>query len=248
MGELSSDLFRVIAVMVGAAIVGKSPGSIMRVETLCEGRWLASSTFCELPVGKRVAICMLLFTAVMLSDLVLAALRVATRAAVVATRAAVAAPRAIGAFASAAFHDAVAEWVARRALRERRARRAHYAAFAERERVKAKAEAERQRARGKPPKPKARKASAARPRAPKAKAEPAAKPAESEKLDVVPEVVPAEPAGVSYVSPDAVWKSNLQPDFNVSVCDGFDASSSSMLRELDESNRFVQKSAESASM
>ncbi|EGB06379.1 hypothetical protein AURANDRAFT_65744 [Aureococcus anophagefferens] len=137
----------------------------------------------------------------MLSDLVLAALRVATRAAVVATRAAVAAPRAIGAFASAAFHDAVAEWVARRALRERRARRAHYAAFAERERVKAKAEAERQRARGKPPPPKARKASAARPRAPKAKAEPAAKPADSEKLDVVPEVVPAEPAGVSYVSP-----------------------------------------------
>ncbi|KAH8093432.1 hypothetical protein JL720_4566 [Aureococcus anophagefferens] len=58
----------------------------MRVETLCEGQWLASSTFCELPVGKRVAICMLLFTAVMLSDLVLAALRVATRAAVVATR------------------------------------------------------------------------------------------------------------------------------------------------------------------
>ena len=202
-----ADLFRVIAVMVGAAIVGSSPGSIMRVETLCEGRWLASSTFCELPVGKRVAICMLLFTAVMLSDLVLAALRVATRAAVVATRAAVAAPRAIGAFASAAFHDAVAEWVARQALRERRARRAHYAAFAERERVKAKAEAERQRARGKPPKPpkqppKTRKASAARPRAPKVKAEPAAKPAESEKLDVVPEVVPAEPAGVSYVSPD----------------------------------------------
>ena len=201
------NLFRVIAVMVGAAIVGASPGSIMRVETLCEGRWLASSTFCELPVGKRVAICMLLFTAVMLSDLVLAALRVATRAAVVATRAAVAAPRAIGALSSAAFHDAVAEWVARRALRERRARRAHYAAFAERERVKAKAEAERQRARGKPPKPpkqppKTRKASAARPRAPKVKAEPAAKPAESEKLDVVPEVVPAEPAGVSYVSPD----------------------------------------------
>ena len=46
----------------------------------------------------------------------------------------------------------------------------------------------------------------------------------------------------------AVWKSNLQPDFNVSVCDGFDASSSSMLRELAESNRFVQKSAESTSI
>jgi hypothetical protein len=45
-----------------------------------------------------------------------------------------------------------------------------------------------------------------------------------------------------------VWKSNLQPDFNVRACDGFDASSSSMLRELDESNRFVQKSAESTSI
>ena len=46
----------------------------------------------------------------------------------------------------------------------------------------------------------------------------------------------------------AVWKSNLQPDFNVRVCDSFDASSSTVLRELDESNRFVQKSAESTSM
>ncbi|KAH8061160.1 hypothetical protein JL722_4461 [Aureococcus anophagefferens] len=198
-----TNLFRVIAVMVGAAIVGSSPGSIMRVETLCEGRWLASSTFCELPVGKRVAICMLLFTAVMLSDLVLAALRVATRA-VVATSAAVAAPRAIGAFASAAFHDAVAEWVARRALRERRARRAHYAFAAER--VKAKAEAERQRARGKPPKPpkhspKARKASAARPRAPRPGPSPRPSP-RNRRRRRRPEVVPAEPAGVSYVSPD----------------------------------------------
>jgi hypothetical protein len=32
------------------------------------------------------------------------------------------------------------------------------------------------------------------------------------------------------------WKSNLQPDFNVSVCDRFDARSSAVLRELDESN------------
>ncbi|KAH8064171.1 hypothetical protein JL720_12969 [Aureococcus anophagefferens] len=147
----------------------------MRVETLCEGQWLASSTFCELPVGKRVAICMLLFTAVMLSDLVLA-LRVATSARS-SRPARVAAPRAIGAFALAAFHDAVADAA-----------------------VKAKAEASGS-GRGKPPPPKARKASAARPRAPKAKAEPAAKPADSEKLDVVLEVVPAEPAGVSYVSP-----------------------------------------------
>jgi hypothetical protein len=34
-------------------------------------------------------------------------------------------------------------------------------------------------------------------------------------------------------------------DFNVSVCDSFDATSSAVLREIDESNRFVQKSAES---
>ena len=43
-------------------------------------------------------------------------------------------------------------------------------------------------------------------------------------------------------------KSNLQPDFNVSVCDRFDTSSSDVLRELDESNRFVQKSAKSTSI
>ena len=36
-----------------------------------------------------------------------------------------------------------------------------------------------------------------------------------------------------------VWKSNLQHDFNVRVCDSFDASPSAVLRELDESNRFV---------
>ena len=46
----------------------------------------------------------------------------------------------------------------------------------------------------------------------------------------------------------AAWNSNLRPDFNVSVCACFDASSSAVLRELDESNRFVQKSAESTSM
>jgi hypothetical protein len=45
-----------------------------------------------------------------------------------------------------------------------------------------------------------------------------------------------------------VWNSNLQPDFNMRICDSFDASSSAVLRELDESNRFVQKSAESTSM
>ena len=46
----------------------------------------------------------------------------------------------------------------------------------------------------------------------------------------------------------AAWKSNLQPDFNVSVCDRFDASFVAVLRELAESNRFVQKSSESTSI
>ena len=54
---------------------------------------------------------------------------------------------------------------------------------------------------------------------------------------------------VGPVDGDApVWNSNLQPDFNVRICDSFDASSSAVLRELDESNRFVQKSAESTSI
>ena len=42
--------------------------------------------------------------------------------------------------------------------------------------------------------------------------------------------------------------SNLQPDFNVRVIDGFDASSPTVLRGRDESNRSVQKSAETTSM
>ena len=46
----------------------------------------------------------------------------------------------------------------------------------------------------------------------------------------------------------AVCKSNLQPGFNVRVIDGFDASSSASLRELDETDRLVQKSAESTSI
>ena len=46
----------------------------------------------------------------------------------------------------------------------------------------------------------------------------------------------------------AAWEPNLQPDFNVRVRDSFDATSSAVLRELDESNRSVQKSAESTSM
>ena len=49
-------------------------------------------------------------------------------------------------------------------------------------------------------------------------------------------------------APAPVWKSNLQPDFNVSVIERFDTSSSAGLRELDESDRSVQKSAESTAM
>jgi hypothetical protein len=45
-----------------------------------------------------------------------------------------------------------------------------------------------------------------------------------------------------------VWKSNLQLDFNVILFECFDTSTSAVLRELDESNRFVQKSAESTSI
>ena len=44
-----------------------------------------------------------------------------------------------------------------------------------------------------------------------------------------------------------VWKPNIQSDFNVSVFECFDASSSVVLQELDESDRFVPKSAESTS-
>ena len=45
-----------------------------------------------------------------------------------------------------------------------------------------------------------------------------------------------------------VCKSNLQPDFNMSVFECFDTSTSAVLRELAESSRFVQKSAESTSI
>ena len=46
----------------------------------------------------------------------------------------------------------------------------------------------------------------------------------------------------------AVWKSNIQPDFNVRAIERIAPESSAVLRELDESNRFVQKSAESTSI
>jgi hypothetical protein len=52
----------------------------------------------------------------------------------------------------------------------------------------------------------------------------------------------------THFQPGPAWNSNLQPDFNVRICDSFDASSLAVLRELDESNRFVQKSAESTSI
>ena len=55
-------------------------------------------------------------------------------------------------------------------------------------------------------------------------------------------------ARLAETTSEAAWKSNLQPDFNVSVFECFDTSSSAVLRELDESDRFVQKSAESTSM
>jgi len=46
----------------------------------------------------------------------------------------------------------------------------------------------------------------------------------------------------------SAWNSNLQPDFNVNVCDIFNAIPSAVFRELDESNRFVQKTAKSTSI
>ena len=49
-------------------------------------------------------------------------------------------------------------------------------------------------------------------------------------------------------APVVVWKPNLQPDFNVRVIERFGPDSFVVLRELDESNRFVQKSAESTSI
>ena len=64
-----------------------------------------------------------------------------------------------------------------------------------------------------------------------------------------PTMLSQYPTALPTPDPSApVWKSNLQTDFNVRVCDGFDTSSSAVLRELDESNRFVQKSAESTSI
>ena len=46
----------------------------------------------------------------------------------------------------------------------------------------------------------------------------------------------------------AARESHLRPDFKVSVFECFDTSTSAVLRELDESHRSVEKSAESTSM
>ena len=45
-----------------------------------------------------------------------------------------------------------------------------------------------------------------------------------------------------------VWISNLQPDFNVRVIERFGPDNFAVLRELDESNRFIQKSTKSTSI
>ena len=79
--------------------------------------------------------------------------------------------------------------------------------------------------------------------------------ASGRRVEVRAGVVVADDAGF-----DAAWRaglegafaavpnSNLRLDFNVSVRECFDATSLASLRELDESNRFVQKSAESTSI
>ena len=51
-----------------------------------------------------------------------------------------------------------------------------------------------------------------------------------------------------HITYQTVPKPNLQPDFNVSVFECVDTSSSAGLRELDESDRSFQKSAESTSI
>jgi superfamily I DNA and/or RNA helicase len=63
-----------------------------------------------------------------------------------------------------------------------------------------------------------------------------------------PPALAAFPSARFYASRlRAVCKSNLQPDFNVRVFEEVDIISSAS-RELDESDRFVQKSAESTSI
>jgi len=66
--------------------------------------------------------------------------------------------------------------------------------------------------------------------------------------DPADEAVYAEAARVFAARLRAVWIPNLQPDFNLRVIERFGPDSFAVLRELDESNRFVQKSAESTSI
>ena len=68
--------------------------------------------------------------------------------------------------------------------------------------------------------------------------------AERARLDVLAADVEAREARGA----GPVCESNLQLDFDVSVFECFDTSASAVLRELDESHRSVQKSAESTSM
>ena len=67
-----------------------------------------------------------------------------------------------------------------------------------------------------------------------------------------PAADPLERLLAAYAELESQWlpvcKSNLQPDFNVISFDSFDARFSAVLQELDESDRFVQKSAESTSI
>jgi hypothetical protein len=65
----------------------------------------------------------------------------------------------------------------------------------------------------------------------------------------------ADPLGrllAAYAELESQWlpvcESNLQPEFNLISFDSFDAMVSAVLRELDESDRFVQKSAKSTSI
>ena len=62
-------------------------------------------------------------------------------------------------------------------------------------------------------------------------------------VDVEAVVAAADVASCSQS--DAGWTSNLRPDFTMSVCKRLESDASAVLRELDESHRFVQESAES---
>ena len=71
---------------------------------------------------------------------------------------------------------------------------------------------------------------------------------EGPRADVVAGRVVREAERERVAPHQPVWIPNLQPDFNVSVIERFGPDSFAVLRELDKSNRFVQKSAESTSI